>query len=351
MPSLRKASGMTGSSVSLLLTEGTGAGASSSSQLGSDGGAGSDAVAVSPWHPGISQYGIKMTYEGRSHRDAIHAVAISEDGSTAFSVGRDSTLKIFAVNEKRQLRSSKICELALSSLSVTKDCKQALIGSWDNSVYVYSVEFGRVIETLVAHEDAVSSMALSDSHLLTGSWDSTVKLWQRKPPGLHKIPVASFFDHETEVKCVAISADGRLGVSGAIDGVIHIFDIRSAKSVQSVQAHQDSVNQLSFTADNKKLVSCSDDASAKLREVGGSEITSLSTMGPASCLLADPSGRLVVVGSESGHLSISDFSSGQELHALDLPSGIRCLAGSKDASSILSGGSDACLRLFLPNDS
>lgn len=331
--------------MSLLPTEGSGSGVGSSV----DGSAGLEAAAVSSWNPAIGKYGIKMTYEGRSHREAIHAVAISEDGSTAFSVGRDSTLKIFAVNEKRQLRSSKICELALSSLSITKDSKQALIGSWDNSVYVYSVEFGRVTETLVAHEDAVSSMALSDTHLLTGSWDSTVKLWQRKPPGLHKIPIASFFDHETEVKCVAISDDGRLGVSGAIDGVIHIFDIRSAKSVQSVQAHQDSVNQLSFTGDNKKLVSCSDDTTAKLREVGGSEITSLSTVGPASCLLADPSGQLVIIGSETGHLSISDFSTGQELHALDLPSGIRCLAGSKDASFILSGGSDACLRLFLPN--
>jgi WD40 repeat protein len=42
--------------------------------------------------------------------------------------------------------------------------------------YVYSVESGRVTDSIYAHDDAVSCISLKGDVLASGSWDSTVKV-------------------------------------------------------------------------------------------------------------------------------------------------------------------------------
>ena len=48
----------------------------------------------------------------------------------------------------------------------------------DNNLCAYSIEYGRTSDYLEAHSDAISCMDWRSGVLATGSWDSTVKLWQ-----------------------------------------------------------------------------------------------------------------------------------------------------------------------------
>ena len=75
-----------------------------------------------------------------------------------------------------QVRSINVSELALSACALSSDGKSIIIGSWDNNVYVYSIEYGRVLDTLAGHDDAVSSLQLKGTTLVTCSWDSTIKV-------------------------------------------------------------------------------------------------------------------------------------------------------------------------------
>ncbi len=51
-----------------------------------------------------------------------------------------------------------------------------LVGSWDNSICAYSIEYGRTYQYSEAHRDAVSCMDWNKGILATGSWDATVKV-------------------------------------------------------------------------------------------------------------------------------------------------------------------------------
>jgi hypothetical protein len=51
-------------------------------------------------------------------------------------------------------------DLALSSCSVSSTGQSVIIGSWDNHIYHYSIDYGRTLQKLHAHDDAVRSYLL-----------------------------------------------------------------------------------------------------------------------------------------------------------------------------------------------
>jgi factor associated with neutral sphingomyelinase activation len=115
-------------------------------------------------------------------------MCLSKNGQTLYSVSKDSFLKVYSLSEKRQLRSFNPCNLALSSCVLDPDQESLItIGSWDNNVYLYSIDYGRIMDTLYAHDDAVSCIQLKNDTLATGSWDSTLKIWKYKSSGVSKV--------------------------------------------------------------------------------------------------------------------------------------------------------------------
>lgn len=185
----------------------------------------------------------------RIHRDAVSALWLSRaDASVLYSAGHDGALKIFSLAARAQQRSVQLSELALSACVLSADERLALAGSWDNNVYLYSVPYGRVLDTLSAHDDAVSCLALAapGDVLVTGSWDSTVKQWALRPTGVTRVPLADYTDHDTEVRCVAASPDGRLLASGAADGTLLLADLRARNALRTHRAHNGPVAALAF---------------------------------------------------------------------------------------------------------
>lgn len=72
------------------------------------------------------------------------------------------------------------------------------------------MEFGKVIDILLAHDDAVSSLTLIPSRniLISGSWDCTAKVWRTYESG-GKTRIQDRFiaqlDHDSKVTCLLTS--------------------------------------------------------------------------------------------------------------------------------------------------
>jgi len=205
----------------------------------------------------------------------ITCVRLSRTGDSLYSVGQDTSLKIFSSSSRRLVRNISMCELVLSSCQLTADENFIILGSWDNSMYVgssgsgsgapfaadadrpinhsqsslsylYSIPYGRVMQTLYAHHDAVSCLKLyqpsgsgaKNGHLVSGSWDGSLKMWDVSDAGISKAPRLECVDHHAEIKCVDLSLDGNIAACGASDGYVITYDLRAGAVCSTVQVRR-----------------------------------------------------------------------------------------------------------------
>jgi WD repeat-containing protein 61 len=63
------------------------------------------------------------------------------------------------------------------------------------------------------------------------------------------------------------SPDGRHIASGAIDGIISVFDVASGKLVHTLEGHAMPIRSLAFSPDSQLLLTASDDGHMKLYDV------------------------------------------------------------------------------------
>lgn len=66
---------------------------------------------------------------------AISSVCVSTKDNRVYSASQDGTFKVWDIREERQLRSTQISDLALSSCCLHNNDAVVMLGSWDNNMY------------------------------------------------------------------------------------------------------------------------------------------------------------------------------------------------------------------------
>jgi factor associated with neutral sphingomyelinase activation len=287
---------------------------------------------------------LKKVCDRKAHKESVTSVAFSHDSQTVFSVAQDTTLKMFSVNGLQLSRSVSFSSLALSSCAVMPDSRTLVLGSWDNNIYIYSIEFGHVLESVLAHDDAVSSVYWKNDLLLTSSWDSCVKVWKYTPgSGGKKGPSPLFLaelEHDTEVNCVNIDALSKYAVSGTIDGSLIIWSLDDQTMLSQHSVHSDVVKAVCFSPDGQRVLSAGADQYLKVLDVNtGTEIYSKSAGEGLRCAAWD--GNIVLVGGDSGNLHVWDLVEVKPIATLRGHKGaVTCLAVSPNGKHVVTGGED-----------
>jgi len=205
----------------------------------------------------------------------------------------------------------------------------------------------RVPITLQGHEKSVMSVAISaDGKLIvSGSWDSTVRLWD-----ISGNPIGQpLRGHENFVNSVAISADGKLIVSGSWDSTVRLWDISGDPIGQPLRGHENFVNSVAISADGKMIVSGSADRTVRLWDISGNPIgqplRGHENFVNSVAISAD--GKMIVSGSADRTVRLWDISGnpiGQSLRGHE--DGVNSVAISRDGKMIVSGSSDNTVRLW-----
>jgi WD40 repeat protein len=129
----------------------------------------------------------------RMHRERV--AGLDCDGAQVASVSRDGFVKVHLreATELRQTRASNLAGVPLTCCQLLEP-ETVLVGAMDSKVYWYSIPFGKCVDTLLAHDDSVSSLRCANGRLVTGGWDTLVRLWELKAsPSCHSMSTDYFF--------------------------------------------------------------------------------------------------------------------------------------------------------------
>lgn len=195
------------------------------------------------------------------------------------------------------------------SLILSPDGKTLISGSADQTIKVWNVETGEVLNTLFGHTDVVRSLALAPDGktLISGSGDRTIKIWD-----LQTNQLIQTLEQESPVWSVAVSPDGQTFVSGSDDGILKIWSLPTGDLVQTISAHQ--------------------------RQIFSGRIFSVAI---------SPDGKIIATASLDQTLKLWNAQTGELIRTLtEHRDAVRALAFSPDGQTLASASWDETLKLW-----
>ncbi|CAF0913428.1 unnamed protein product [Brachionus calyciflorus] len=141
-------------------------------------------------------------------------------------------------------------------------------GGLDNKITLYKLstdeDISKQKRVIANHTNYIScnKFLYSDQQLITGSGDSTLKLWDVETGQL----MQTFNGHQADVMCLDISPSeaGNIFLSGSSDHVALVWDIRSGQYVQIFDGHESDVNSVKFHPSGDAFATGSDDSTCRL---------------------------------------------------------------------------------------
>ena len=96
---------------------------------------------------------------------------------------------------------------------------------------------------------------------MTGSSDSTIKLWNLEGKELQSFKERSYNSYS--VRSVAFSPNGKTIATGSEDNTVKLWNL-NGKEIQTFKGHSSAVLSVSFSPDGKTIASASGDNTVKL---------------------------------------------------------------------------------------
>lgn len=113
----------------------------------------------------------------------------------------------------------------VAAVAFSSTGKQAISGSWDNNVRLWSLQKGvwKAAAILQGHTDAVSVVKMHKKFIVSGSDDFSARVWKEKSPGewvtLLTLP------HSAEVNSVAIDPKSTYVLTACQDGTVGMWSL------------------------------------------------------------------------------------------------------------------------------
>ncbi|EGC31231.1 hypothetical protein DICPUDRAFT_50286 [Dictyostelium purpureum] len=230
------------------------------------------------------------------HNGDVTSIAVSpENPETIISSSRDRTVMVWKLTPAdpetpgKALRSLKGHSHFVQDVVISHDGQFALSGSWDTTLRLWDITKGETTRIFQGHTEDVMSVAFSSDNrqIVSGSRDHTIKVWNTL--GECKFTLEGQDGHQDWVSCVRFSPNQPTIVSGGWDNKVKIWDIKSFKCSHTLEDHAGYVNTVTISPDGSLCASGGKDQFACLWELSsGKPLYKLEARGTINALAFSP---------------------------------------------------------------
>lgn len=132
-----------------------------------------------------------------------------------------------------------------------------MTGSYDTTIKIWDIESGQEIRTLTGHGAGVRCLQFDDTKLISGSIDRSIKVWNWRTGEC----ISTYTGHNSGV--ISLHFDSTILASGSVDRTIKIWNFED-RSTFLLRGHTDWVNAVKIDSASRTVFSASDDFTVRL---------------------------------------------------------------------------------------
>jgi WD40 repeat protein len=289
------------------------------------------------------------------HGKNVLRAAFSPDGRQVVTASVDNTARLWEAHSGKQIHNLDQHTGPVRDAIFTPDGKNILTISDDWTARLWDAATGSSIRVFEGHTGPIRSatFGVDDpdagvlSHLLvTASADKTVRLW-----ALDKSePIDTFSEHGADVWSIALSGDGRRVVTASDDGTARVWDVGTKVSL-ILAGHTEPVHFAMFSADGSNVVTASNDGTARVwnAHTGKLKMVLSGHMGQVRTAVFSPDGARVLTASTDDSARLWNVEPQADTSIVVLKGhneGVRTAAFSRDRQLVVTGASDGSAMVW-----
>ncbi|PWN35895.1 WD40 repeat-like protein [Meira miltonrushii] len=187
----------------------------------------------------------------QAHDHAIRAIEYTKSGAWILSADQGGQVKYFQSN-MNNLQVINAHREGVRGLSFSPDDSRFVTGSDDSTMKIWAFEEAREESTIKGHGWDVKAV---DWHpykglIVSGSKDNLVKFWDPRSGST----LATYHGHKGTVQAVKWSLDGNLVATASRDQIIKLYDIRSMAELHSLKGHPSDVCSVDWHPEHRDLL-------------------------------------------------------------------------------------------------
>lgn len=267
------------------------------------------------------------------HSDSVNAIAISDDGRFMVSVGADQCVNLWDLLNGKLQHSIQHHEM-LNAVAMQPSGTFVAFGTSSGKLLGFDNR-DKIVHPFTGDSKPLSSLnclkySKDGKSIVTGHQNGDVKLWDATTQKF----VRTIAENSSPIQTIAFSEDGQrvafgtgnqtiVIMSGELmgqepdDNMIKVIRISNPESVLTLKGHENRVNSVSFSDDDKTIISTSSDRTIRIWNLNAPDTAPTILRGHQTAIVEaqQRQGKLISCDA-NGEIKIWHLNSGRELMQL-----------------------------------